>query len=791
LKILALSLALGIQLATGDPEPAGRTPVEQGPDRSELRTYSGREGQLDVDAPRMESPSISIDARLDEPEWAEAAVLTGFTQYTPVEGAPASQETEVRVFYSGDAIYFGFHVVDSEPDRVLAHLLERDRSQSDDWVRIMLDTFNDERQAYTFFISPFGIQSDGMWLESLEPRGGPTGPKVDFNPDFIFESDGRLVDDGWVAEVRIPYVSLRFPEVEEQDWGLQIARGVMRNGYKSSWAPLTVEAASVLAQSGRLRGLRDLRPKRLIEVNPVATGKLEGFRLDGVYERQNPSSEFGVDGSVGITQNLVLDATVNPDFSQVEADVDQIQVNERFALFVPERRAFFLEGIEVFRTTQNLVYTRRVVDPIGGAKVTGKVGPFQVGYLGALDESPRPIDGQDRDALFNLVRARADIGEGSTVGALYTDRSINGGPGFNRVASADVRLLFGGRYTVETQLTGSWTRNAVQDPAPFAPALTFNFLRSGRSFSYRARLIDLSPEFETRTGFMPRIGDTDWGGAVGFNVFSEPGAMLEQWGVEVQSNNFTRHDDFWSGGSPYEYEIQLMPSIAFRGSRRMNSVLRWGGHRFLPELYTAHEVLDDQGTAQPYPLPPELKDMLGVALIPNVRFNDQLTLTGVFMFRTIPLFAEGSRGWESRYGPNLRIQPGERLRLEASYTYARLERSADGSHFSTAHIPRLRVQYQFSKALLARVIGQYDLERREALRHPVTGQEVLINGVLQDARERGNFTGQALVSFEPSPGTIFFVGYSRVMTGPYGLPLDEKDLQQDGFFMKLSYLFRL
>jgi deoxycytidine triphosphate deaminase len=755
------------------------------------QVYSGREGRLNVDVPRVEVPSIAVDARLDEPEWAGAAVLTDFTQFTPVEGARASQETVARVFYSGDAIYFGVHVYDSEPDRILAHLLERDASQSDDWIRIMLDTFNDDRQAYTFFVSPFGIQSDGMWLESLEPLGGPTGPKVDFNPDFIFESEGRIVDDGWVIEVRIPYVSLRFPEVEEQTWGLQIARGVMRNGYKSSWAPLTIEASSVLAQSGRIRGLRDLHPKRLVEINPVATGKVEGFREGDVFEREGFRPEFGIDGSVGITQNLVLDATINPDFSQVEADVDQIQVNERFALFVPERRAFFLEGIEVFRTSQNLVNTRQIIDPLVGAKTTGKVGPFQVGYLGALDESPTSLFDEEHDALFNLARARADIGAGSTLGFIYTDRTVTDGSAFNRVASADARILFGGRYTVETQLTGSWTREGLGDEAPFAPALTFTFARSGLNFSYRARLIDLSTEFETRTGFMPRTGDTDWGGGFGLNWYGSAGAALESWGFEVQTNNFTRHDDFWSGGAPYEYEIQFMPNVAFRGSRRVNSIFRWGGHRFLPEFYAAHEVVGSDGTPQPYPLPPELKDMLGVAFIPNIRFNDTFNLTGIVMFRTIPLFAEGSRGWENRIGPNLRIQPGERLRLEAGYTWSRMERSEDGTHFSTAHLPRLRVQYQFSRSLLARVIGQYDLEKRSALRHPVTGEAVLINGVLQEERERGNFTGQALLSFEPSPGTIFFIGYSRVMDGPYGFPLDQKDLRQDGFFMKLSYLFRL
>jgi len=754
--------------------------------------YSGREGALNVRPPRIEPSSISVDGRLDEREWNEAAVLSDFTQYTPIEGEPASQETEVRVFYSADAIYFGVHAFDKEPDQILAHLMERDAAQGDDWIRILLDTFNDERQAYTFFVTPFGVQSDGMWLESIQPRSGVTGPKIDFNPDFIFESSGTIVEDGWVAEVRIPYLSLRFPETEEQDWGLQVARGVMRDNFKSSWSPLTVEESSTLAQSGHLEGLYGLRPKRLIEFNPVTTGKVEGFRVNDVFSRGDLEPEIGVNARLGITQNLVLDATVNPDFSQVEADVDQIQVNERFALFFPEKRPFFLEGAEIFRTNQNLVHTRRIVDPIAGTKLTGKAGAFSVGYLGALDHGPSSVFGGTDDAVFNLIRARADVGTGSTVGLLYADRTLTETGGFNRVATADSRLLFGGRYSLATQVTASWTSDGTPGAsAPAEPAITLGFLRSGVNFSYRARLADQSPGFRTETGFMPRLGDTDFGAAVGFKQYGSPGATVETWGLELQNNNFSSHEDFWAGRAPYEYELELHPNVSIRGSRRANGILKWGGFRFRPADFESHEVVGAGGAPGPYPIPPELKNILGIAVTPNLRLNDVFSLSGWIMFREIPLFVEGSRGWEQRLAPALRIQPGEQLRIEASHTWARLERSDDGSHFSTAHIPRLRVQYQFSRSLLVRVIGQFDLEKRVALRHPVTGQAVLINGVLQSATERGNFSGQALVSYEPSPGTILFIGYSRVMDGPYGYPLHEKDLRQDGLFVKLSYLFRM
>lgn len=757
------------------------------------QVYSGRAGALDVYAPRVESPSISIDAHLDEPEWARAAVLTDFSQYTPGEGIPATQETEVRVFYTQDAIYFGIYVYDTEPDEILVHLTERDRSSfRDDWVRVMLDTFNDERQAYSFFVNPFGIQTDGMWLESIRPLGSPTGPKVDLNLDFIWESHGRVVEDGWITEIRIPYVSLRFPDVPVQDWGLQIARGVTRSDFKSSWAPLTLEITSVLAQSGKLKDLHGIHPKRLVELNPVTTAKVEGVRTNDVFGRGDLEPEVGLNARYGITPNLVLDATLNPDFSQVEADVDQIQVNERFALFFPEKRPFFLDGAEVFRTTQRLVHTRRIVDPIVGTKLTGKVGSFGVAYMGSVDESPSSVFGGDENALFNLVRVRRDIGAGSTVGLLYTDRTLTGGDVYNRVVSGDARLLLGGRYSLETQITSSWTATGADGESVKArPLFTVALDRSGRNFFYRAKFEDVHPDFRTLTGFIPRVGDTEVQGAVGFNVYGAPGAALERWGVELRTNNFFDHNEFWDGKGPFESEIELWPTFSFRGARNITVVLRIGQFDIRAEDYARYEVRGPDGQPAPFVQPPDLTNMLAIGVIPNVRVNEALRISGMFFLREIPLFEEASQGRQFLFSPSLEIQPGEAWRFELSQTWARMWRTSDESTFSTVNLSRVRVQYQLGRSIFARVIGQYDMEERDALRHPVTGQPVLINGVVQDETERGTFEGQALISYEPSPGTIIFAGYSRLLEGPFGYSLNNKDALQDGFFVKLSYLFRI
>ena len=229
--------------------------------------FSGRDHQLEVSPPRVEEPGIRIDGELTEASWENAATLAGFTQYEPIEGIPSTEETEVRVLYSPEAIYFGIRAWDHEPELILARLGERDRAiHGDDWVRIVLDTFDDQRQGYVFYVNPLGIQTDGYWIEGMRRRRGGSGVSIDYSPDFIWDSDGEVTEDGWTAELRIPYVSLRFPPTEVQSWGINVSREVKRKGFKQSWAPLTKNVSNTLSQSGHLVGLTDLRPKRLVEV---------------------------------------------------------------------------------------------------------------------------------------------------------------------------------------------------------------------------------------------------------------------------------------------------------------------------------------------------------------------------------------------------------------------------------------------------------------------------------------------------------------------------------------------
>ena len=778
--IMLLLLGASAPLFAQEPQVPAPASAAGGPVRDSVAVYRGDAGELELEPPRMVAPDVRIDGALDEPVWSAAAKLTGFTQYEPIEGRPALDDTDVYVFYTSDALYVGVRAHDRAPEEMRAKLGERDRAMmTDDWIRIMLDTFDDQRQSYVFYLTPLGIQSDGIWIEGGTGGGGSV--PIDFNPDFIWASETRLLDDGWSAELRIPYISLRFRTEPVQSWGFNVARETRRNGYKTSWAPLTQNRASTLAQIGKLRSLRDLEPRRLVEVNPVVTGRRTGALTSSGYEREGFTPELGINARVGVTQNLVLDGTLNPDFSQVEADADQITANERFAISLPEKRPFFLEGTEVFQTPQRLVYTRSIVEPVGGAKLTGKVGSFNVGYLGVVDEGA--IAGQ---TAVNLLRVRRDIGGASTIGVLMTDRTATDGGDYNRVVGVDARVLLAQRYTITTQLAGSWNRAADEQSDGMLSYLQVE--RSGETLGWEVVYEDVAPDFRAGSGFIRRVGDARLFGT-GRLVFRRPqGSLLERWGAELRLEGFYPSGNI--GGQPIESEIELQPNLFLRGGSTLRFILRRGYYALDPDAYADHRIAGPDGTLMPIAAPGELEGLYAFAVMPQLRPNAWLQIGGRMYLREIPIFTEGSRGFELLLNPDVRVWPTDGLSLELSYARSRIHRQDDDALFSTQDIPRLKAQYQFSRSLLARIVTQYNLQSRTALLDPTTGLPIHFDGIRDAGAEGGSFGAQLLVAYEPSPGTLFYAGWAQQMRGERTLRLDDMDRLSDGLFVKLSYLYR-
>lgn len=725
---------------------------------------------------------VHIDGMLDEEVWSRAAVIDGFWQYEPADGRLAAERTEVRVWYAPDAIYFGINAYDSEPQAIRATRADRDHISGDDHVIIYLDTFLDRRRAFFFGVNPLGVQQDGVRTEGAATAGRMFGGSIDTSPDFLYESRGRLTDSGYVVEVRIPFKSLRYPGDAELRWGLNIERRTQRTGFVDAWPATRRASASFLAQGGALTGLHDLRRGMVFEAQPFVTLNIASTRQDGVLVRDDPDPDAGVNLRFGFT-SVSLDATINPDFSQIEADAGLITVNERFALFVPEKRPFFLEGIELFATPNQLVYTRRIADPRAGGKVTGKVGSLSIAHLTALD---RPADDDDDgDALFNVVRLRRDVGENSLIGMTLTDRSLIDGPEYNRVAAGDARIVFGRLYYVEGQIGGSWTRH--DGAVRYAPLWKLEFDRTGRSWGFNYELNAVAPDFESHAGFVNRTDLVSGRAMNRLTWYGAQGGALERITVFFGPNRVWSYDGFGRDAALEGSEF-ANASFRLRGDWELSARVSRDFARFDPAQYGSHETLTPGG---PMPYVP-----LGRVSGPMVELG---VTTPVFQLvnasvsaeaGTVPIFAEGSEGRIRAASGSLALRPDASTRLSLTTTYQRIDRALDGSEFARTILPRIRAEFQPTRAFFLRGIVEYRTERRSALRDARTGEPVTISGETLPDFVGNTMRLDLLASYQPVPGTVAFLGYGASLDGADRFRLGDFSRTADGLFVKLAYQIR-
>jgi hypothetical protein len=756
-------------------------------------TYSGAARQLDVRVPRIET-GARIDGVLDEPVWRQAALLTGFSQYRPVDGRPAVDSTQVLVWYSPDAIYFGIRAYESHGAVVRATLANRDNIDADDRVVLLLDTYADHRRALLFAVNPLGVQEDGVWSDGVEAAaGGPTAggrydATIDLNPDYVYESRGRLTDFGYEVELRIPFKSLRYQSADPQVWGIQVVRETQHTGYEDTWAPTVRASASFLIQSGRLVGLTGLHRGLVMDATPEFTTKVNGTPRPPAY-LYTGGPDLGGTLRWGVTQNLSLNATANPDFSQVEADVGQVTANARFPLFFPEKRPFFLEALEQYDTPNRLIYTRRVVQPVVGAKLTGKVGGTNVAYLAAVDATDQSVT-QD-NPVYNLLRVRRDLGASSTAGLVYTDR-IDGGA-YNRLLGSDVRVVWRNIWFSQAQLVGSWTRDGSGARAGRLWDLTL-YDRTGRAYGNHAELVGVSPDFAAAAGFVPR---TNYVEARFFNRFSwygHPDALFEQVTTFVGYTPLWRYDDFLRGRSTIEGGWQNTWTVNGRGGWGLTVNLTDFEQVFDAGVYAGYTTDSVGGT--PFVLPHGLYNLLG-ANAGVTTPSRALTAAVSAGYAAVPIFAEAAAGREVDVQTTLSWRPTSAVRVDALWTHQRITRGRDGSRFAVANIPRLKLEYQLTRYIFFRYVGQYFAQERGALLDPRTGLPLVLDAAAaaRVGPARGvttnDFRSDFLFSYRPTPGTVCFIGYGTSLTEPDAFQFRGLMRTSDGFFLKVSYLFRV
>lgn len=766
-------------LAASDP-PGGNPPV--GP-------YVGTAGNVAVLPPRMVA-SIKVDGSLDEPPWQQAAVLTGFSEYFPVDGRPAEDSTQVLVWYSATAIYFGIRAFEPHGP-VHATLATRDHISTDDQVEIFLDTFDDHRQAIALAVNPLGVQSDGT-LNETHPG---TSDTVDLSTDFVYQSKGRITDYGYEVEVRVPFKSIRYQPAATQSWGLQILRTVQHSGQEQTWTPARRAAASFLGQSGTLEGLADLHRDLVLDLNPEATGKVDGGPAGPGWGYHHLNPDVGGNIRWGVTNNLTLTGTANPDFSQIEADASQLVFDPRDALFFPEKRPFFLEGLEQFATPNNLIYTRSLVQPVGAVKLTGKVGDVGIGFLSGVDARAFSASGA-ADPFYNILRARADLGGQSTVGLVYTDKQD--GSAWNRVAGADARLAFGGVYTLGLQAAESFTRtggSVLQGPLWQA-----YLVRTGRQFGFTYSLAGIHPDFFDQSGFIARNGI-----AVGqvdhkITVYGAPGAALERFSGDILLFGRWLYPHFRAGDAPDDREIHFNTNMVVRGWTITTGLFfeRFG---YDPSLYANYALQRTAGGVTdtvPFVGTPSIRnlDILIQFTTPQYRHLDAnlLFLPAIQdenFYEWSPariLIMQGGVDW----------RPSERIRVGGTYLHQEYWRRSDGSLVARQMIPRLKVEYQVSRPLFIRVVGQYVSTFQDSLRDDSrTNAPILIRdpatGVYQRALgyTSNGFRMDWLVAFTPSPGTVVYAGYGSSLNDQATFGFRGLQRTADGFFTKVTYLFRL
>ena len=762
--------------------------------------FSGRDNQIHVEPPRIES-TVTIDGVLDDAAWSQAARLTGFSQYAPVDGRQAENVTEVLVFYSPTAIYFGIRA-QAAPGSVHATLASRDRIDADDAIQIFLNPFNDGRQALVFGVNPLGIQSDGALVEGTGNRGTiacsalQSGREAtDLTPDYVYESKGRLTADGYEIEIAIPFKTLRVPAARVQTWSLNITRRVQSSGQEDSWTPALRAQSSFLAQSGTLDALTDLRRGLVLDLNPVVTAKADGLPSADRWTYDANGPEFGANVRWGVTPNLTLNGTVNPDFSQVEADASQFTYDPRAALFFPEKRPFFLDGAELFNTPNRLIYTRQIAAPIAAVKLTGQAAGADIAVLSAADDVATSASGVNHP-VFNIVRLQRNVGAASKVGLAYTDR-VDGSDS-NRVLAGDARVQFRSIYDVQLQAGAS--RTTTNGTTIWAPIWQGILNRDGRHFGLRYAATGIHDDFHAASGFISRSGVITTNLTHRGTWYGAADAPVQSFTASVLLNGVWQYKDVTLGDAWLEKKLHFNNSFNFKGGWLLGVSALIESFAFDQAFYSDYRLLHT-GPAGPTLLPftgtPQLHNLDYVVSANTPQFA-KFTGSALVIWGRDENFFEWSSADIVFATYALDWRPTTQLRIGPQYQLQSYDRRTDGSTVGVGRIPRLKVEYQVSRPVFLRFIGEYTSQTQDALRDdsrtnlPIVIRDPATGLFLPSpAFERNRFRIDALFSYQPTPGTVFFVGYSSLLTEPRALRFDRLQRSTDGFYVKASYLFRM
>lgn len=698
-----------------------------------------------------------IDGLLGEEEWKGAEIIDGdWTVFSPAFGAKLGQRTIAYAAYDDDALYFALCCFDTEPNKIKTYIGKRDDCYNGDWFAVLLDTFNTKQSCYGHYGNPSGCQGDMIRYRT------DTADDV----DWVWELAGRVNEEGYFVEMRIPLTSIRYRGGKEARMGVGFRRAIKRLGVCANWpdqppgkGPLLVMATLVY---------RDLPVRRTFELMPAVTYSNNRDRASSeTWAPVDHQADIGLNIKYGLTSTITLDATFNPDFSQVESDEFQVEVNQRYPIFYKEKRPFFMEGVDIFKmpitgsyyvpSRLNLkthVHTRRIVDPRWGAKLSGNIGNASLGIVTAGDEAPGRVDLEDGSApfagknkFFAIGRTRYNFGQDNFIGGLFLDTEF--ADGYNRVAGVDAFYRLGGH-----QIMGYALLTTARDPMGIddnrGSAAVGGYQFDNQNLSMMAVGERFDEGFQMDTAFYNRTGITMGHLMASYSIYPDkekyPWLKLIQPSVEISGGR-----DRLAGGNEFFGKVALKFNFIKNG-------------RLLMSFSDGRE-----------PWAGDLFNIGGTLISGGVQLSKQLDLQGRISWTDAIYYAQ-----DNPFAGSLKsqiiivgLQPTSKFQQVISYTHEDFDRSLEGERIYTLHIINSQSVYQFTDKFFVRAIFRYDSFEKQLLT-------------------------DFLASYVLVPGTVVYAGYGSLIErrkwdepNRRWLPgLGDYLTTRRSFFFKASYLWR-
>ena len=646
------------------------------------------------------SDPIKIDGRLDEPAWSQAEAATDFHQESPTEGAPASEKTEVHVLCDSKNIYVGIRAFDSDPAKINARDLVRDSTlDTDDRIEIIIDTYHDLRNAFRFAVNPLGTQQDALITDE--------GKDINLSWDGSWISAGRIDEQGYVVEIAIPLTTLRFSEGIDT-WGFNVSRVIRRKNEENLWTSWQRSfGLERVSQAGELVGVGEIKRRRLYEIKPYATGGwLQGVPLVG-----EPSFDAGLNGKaglevakIGITPSLTAEFTANPDFGQAEVDTQVVNLT-RFSVFFPEKRDFFLENSGIFlfgREGENQAFfTRRIgltndgaPVPIDyGAKVTGRIGHYNVGFLQVqtrkLGEASTGL-GIPRDQ-FTVLRIKRDVLKRSFIGGIFVNRqgaTSSAGNSYNRVAGVDSEFNLTDHY----KATAFWMGSATPGVHSSYGSSRLQSIFENSLYRFITVYEDVGSNFNPEVGFIERNAIHQYFGQFAYKPRPTFIPHVQQMEFETQIEYYTdRHNKLATR------QTELSWDTIFKNSSEL----------FFRPIEAVNDVL-----TEPFEIRPGIKIPVGTYQFnrPILEFTSDLSKKVIFTARE--KWGKFYTGTLYETSGGIQLRPNAHLFFDFGESYDKVHlREGD---FSTSLFTG-KFNYNFSRKLLTSAFVQLNSAARLSL----------------------------------------------------------------------------